>query len=328
MLKNISNKLFKRLYHSNEKSWAIISGATGGLGESYSNILYKLNFNLIIIGRNTKKLMQTKDNILKHNRNSNLNIDIMCIDFENNGTKDIINIINSNICNKNIKILVNCVGQGGNAKNYLENYKYNAEDLTKDILNDEKFVKVNLLSHLILTKLFLRYKNNKEKCLLINISSLLGVNCSPGLSLYGSCKAFQTHFNNSLSFENEYNHDLLDIYTFTPWYIDTNMVKRIKSKFKMTSLKFVQNSLIKISIISYFKYLLNPCSKFFKMLVIKSKSSKYSSSVSFVHYLITKYYVKNRQFPSYFYKYIMKLKLIPISELRKKKKENKKSDNY
>ena len=51
-----------------DKKWAIITGATGGIGSKISETFYLNNANIIILGRDNKKLKSLKNRLYKKKR--------------------------------------------------------------------------------------------------------------------------------------------------------------------------------------------------------------------------------------------------------------------
>jgi short-subunit dehydrogenase len=57
----------------------IITGATSGIGREMAFALAGLNYRIILVGRNEKKCLTTRKNIIK--RTGNLQIDFLTADF-------------------------------------------------------------------------------------------------------------------------------------------------------------------------------------------------------------------------------------------------------
>ncbi len=55
---------FNKKYCQNGKdSWAVVTGATDGIGLGFCKILAKLGFNIVLISRNAEKLKQTVEKL-------------------------------------------------------------------------------------------------------------------------------------------------------------------------------------------------------------------------------------------------------------------------
>ena len=66
--------------------------------------------------------------------------------------------------------------------------------------------------------------DEKQKNLIVFMSSMTANAGSPGVSVYGATKAFVKQFGKSISYE--YNH--IDCTTIVPWHISTEMIGNMK----------------------------------------------------------------------------------------------------
>ena len=91
--------------------WAVITGASDGLGKQYAIELAKSGFNIVLIARNLAKLDQVA-NMLK----STYGVQTLCIvfDFSHLCTQDAVNELKSklDLIPGEISILINNVGVG------------------------------------------------------------------------------------------------------------------------------------------------------------------------------------------------------------------------
>ncbi|EGT42682.1 hypothetical protein CAEBREN_19665 [Caenorhabditis brenneri] len=88
-------------------SWAIVTGATDGIGKSYCFELARRGFNIYLVSRTESKLVQTKKDILA--KHPNVQIHYATFDFTNpssTGYKELLSQLNE----VNIGILINNVG--------------------------------------------------------------------------------------------------------------------------------------------------------------------------------------------------------------------------
>lgn len=53
--------LKKRYCHTDKQSWAVVTGATDGIGLGFCKVLTKMGFNIVLISRNPEKLNTTVD---------------------------------------------------------------------------------------------------------------------------------------------------------------------------------------------------------------------------------------------------------------------------
>uniref|UniRef100_A0A914PAL7 Uncharacterized protein n=1 Tax=Panagrolaimus davidi TaxID=227884 RepID=A0A914PAL7_9BILA len=66
--------------------WAIVTGSTDGIGKAYAIELGKKGFNLILIARNSLKLKNVKEEMLKECKN--IEIETIVYDFSNTNLED------------------------------------------------------------------------------------------------------------------------------------------------------------------------------------------------------------------------------------------------
>jgi 17beta-estradiol 17-dehydrogenase / very-long-chain 3-oxoacyl-CoA reductase len=193
-----SHNLFKRY----GPGWAVITGATDGIGLQYCFQLAQKRFNLIMIARNSEKLIARKAEIQKHIKNE-IKIELVTLDFGCHYSEENYSSFTEVIKEKEIAILVNNVGGGIP----LEVAKCKAEEML-NIIN------VNVTSTTFMTKLILPSMVERSKmCGIINISS--GTECQNGwpyLQMYAASKAFVSSFGNSMAKElKKYKIDVLTV---------------------------------------------------------------------------------------------------------------------
>lgn len=138
----------------------IITGATSGIGLATAELLISKNWQVLLIGRNYKKLKQIKDQF----ENTNL---VFIQQADLSIKKDILKIFQNNEIHwENLYGLVNCAGT------YIE-----TNMLTINNKSWEKTFKTNLLAPFLITKLFVKekLKYNNTQASIVNISSMLAI---------------------------------------------------------------------------------------------------------------------------------------------------------
>jgi hypothetical protein len=152
--------------------WAIVAGASEGLGAAFAEILAKRHLNLVLIARRLDKL-----EALSNKLQDKYQIETLCqsIDLADFGqTKQFVSQLSINI-----GLLV-----------------YNAayapigyfEDICEEDL--EKIVNVNIKTPLLLSKLVSTKMIEKGKGGIVLMSSLAGIQGSPKIATYAASKAF------------------------------------------------------------------------------------------------------------------------------------------
>jgi short-subunit dehydrogenase len=167
-------------------NYTLITGASSGIGLEMAKILAAKNYNLILIARSKKRLIQIqKELIAKHN------VDIQTLLFdlaEKNAAQDIYNQVKEN--NWQVTGLINNAGFGDYG-NFVE----------MPLINDEEMIAVNVTALVGLTKLFASemLKNNDGR--IMNVASILSFLPFPYYSVYSATKCFVLSFTETLAAE-------------------------------------------------------------------------------------------------------------------------------
>ena len=191
------------------KKKILITGATGDIGSEISFLFAKNNAELLLAGKDIKKLINLKSKILKSHKTK---INIYSFDIgKHEETKSAFKDIFSK--NKNIDVLVNNAGilKEGLIGMISE----------KDIKNT---IGTNLIGPINLIQLVNKIMNKKNSSI-INISSIMGVRGNSGQSLYSSSKSGLIGF--TLSAAKELGSKGIRVNAIAPGYIKTKMVKHI-----------------------------------------------------------------------------------------------------
>jgi len=192
----------------------LITGATGGIGKAISILFAKNNGELLLLGRNKKKLKQFRLQILKSYK---IKISVYPFDISNyEETKNAFRNIFSKT--KNVDVLVNNAGI----------LKENLIGMItkKDI---DQTINTNLIGPINLTQLVSKIMIKKNSSI-INISSIIGKVGSRGQSLYSSSKAGLIGF--TFSTAKEFASRGIRVNAIAPGFIKTKMVSKIyKNKY-------------------------------------------------------------------------------------------------
>ncbi|MDR3680927.1 MAG: SDR family NAD(P)-dependent oxidoreductase [Flavipsychrobacter sp.] len=173
-------------------AYAVVSGATDGIGKAIAMELANNGFNIILHGRNSDKLKLVETEIKTKNALSK----VICLlhDGSINSQLDI-----SSIKNLTMTVLVNNVGTG--PINELVKYTNNEIDAT---------ITLNAAFPSQLTRNLLPYLN--KHALILNVSSYAGLFPPPYLAVYAGTKAYNNAFSISLARELE-NTEVISLIT-------------------------------------------------------------------------------------------------------------------
>lgn len=181
--------------NSLKNEWAIITGASKGLGRSIAHGLAKEGMNLILIAR-TKKLLVSLANELKP-----FNIKLHLIEAD--VTKDsMINKVLKVCHNKNISILINNAG--------IVNMKP-LDLMSKDEI--AALIDTNLLAPIKITRAIVPLLKKKRAGTIVNINSTAGRKPALHHTIYCATKYGLDGFSRSLQLElNDYGIRIINIY--------------------------------------------------------------------------------------------------------------------
>jgi len=189
----------------------ILTGATGGIGNSIVDTLVSLNANLILTGTNEEKL--------KNLKNKHKNVIVIKQDISiHNELEEFINRCSTEL-NDKIDILINNAG------------------ITKDNLTIrmekaewDKVIDINLTSTFLLSKYVIKKMLKKKYGKIINITSVVGHTGNLGQANYSASKGGVSSMSKSLSLE--YAKKNITVNCIAPGFIDTAMTEKINDEFK------------------------------------------------------------------------------------------------
>ena len=167
----------------------LITGSSGGLGNYLATCFAKKGHEILLHGRNERKLKSAKENIIKNGSNAKYIVADLNIE------KDL-----NNLCEfalkEDIKILIN------NAGIICPNLPFH--EINDEIINS--MINVNLIAPI---KIINKLSNNLE--FIININSMVGRESKKNRTLYSASKWGLRGFSNSLKMESS-SYDILDVY--------------------------------------------------------------------------------------------------------------------
>ncbi|XP_067348138.1 hydroxysteroid (20-beta) dehydrogenase 2 [Channa argus] len=202
--------------------WAVVTGATSGIGKAYASELARRGLDVVLISRSVDKLqMVAKEIEDKYGRKTHT----IQVDFTDG--QRIYSAIAAKLQGLNIGILVNNVGMS-----YSDHFAYFLEipDAEQKIT---QVVNCNILSVPQMTRLVLPDMVKRGTGLIINISSEVGIRPHPLLSLYSATKIFVTYFSQCL--HAEYKTKGITVQCVAPFLVSTNMTKNVNTSFLVKS---------------------------------------------------------------------------------------------
>ncbi|XP_015242016.1 very-long-chain 3-oxoacyl-CoA reductase-A [Cyprinodon tularosa] len=190
--------------------WAVVTGATDGIGKSYAEELARRGFAMMLISRSQEKLDDVARSLEEQFKVETRTI---AVDF---GKLDIYSKIEEGLAELEIGVLVNNVGV---SYPYPEYYLH-IPDLENFITNT---INVNMTSVCQMTRLVLPKMVERSKGVILNISSASGMYPVPLLTVYSATKAFVDFFSRGL--HEEYRRQGIIIQSVLPFFVATKMTR-------------------------------------------------------------------------------------------------------
>jgi len=221
-------------------SWAVITGATDGIGLEYARELGKKGLNLLLISRNPTKLNETKESI--HSSAPKCKeIRTLAIDFSK--PEGIYEKIRQEVAKlPTVEALVNNVGISYcTPELYSQLEVTNSQSFVDDVIN------INVISCAKMIKIVLPRMESQKKGVIINISSISAAYPTPLLSLYAASKIFVDLLSRSL--HGEVKDKRIIVQSVLPSYVMTKMSKIRKPSFLVPTPKaYVQGAMKTIGV--------------------------------------------------------------------------------
>ncbi|MFD2288208.1 SDR family NAD(P)-dependent oxidoreductase [Pedobacter petrophilus] len=168
-----------------KKHFALITGATSGIGYELAKLFAADGHNLIIVSRNEDDLAKTAKSLTANG------IEVITIAkdlFEPRGAYEVFEEVSN--WGHQIDVLVNDAGQGSYGK-------FTETDLEKDL----NIIQLNISATVILTKLFLREMVKRNTGKILNLASIAGKAPGPYQAVYHGTKAFVHSFSEAIRSE-------------------------------------------------------------------------------------------------------------------------------
>uniref|UniRef100_A0A3B1IC39 Hydroxysteroid (20-beta) dehydrogenase 2 n=1 Tax=Astyanax mexicanus TaxID=7994 RepID=A0A3B1IC39_ASTMX len=194
--------------------WAVVTGATSGIGRAYALELARRGLDIVLISRSEEKLLQTAKEIESQYRRQTR---IIQADFT--GGESIYPAIAQQLKGLEIGILVNNV-----AMNYAEEFAHFL-DVPDSEQRITQVINCNILSVTQMTRVILPHMVERGSGLIINLSSEAASKPQPMLALYSATKIFVTYFSRCL--HSEYRSRGITVQCVAPFVVSTNMTNNV-----------------------------------------------------------------------------------------------------
>ena len=167
-------------------SYALITGASKGIGKEIANELASRGYDLLIVARNSYELQQVKESIEKKYANT---VDYLVADLSEQGS---VNRMYQWVLEKQVdlRILVNNAGYG--LVGEFESYSF---------VESQQMMQVNMNALVESCHAFYPMLTGKGQAYVLNIASSTAYQAIPLMSLYAATKVFVLNFSRGLFHE-------------------------------------------------------------------------------------------------------------------------------
>ena len=189
----------------------IVTGATGGIGNSIIEKLYNSGANILATGTRNEKLVELKKKFQ----------DIEILKFDISQTNDLENFIED--ATKQLGGKLDCVVNNAGITQDNLAIRMNLEEW-------KKVIDINLTSTFLISKFAIKKMLKNKKGKIINITSVVGHTGNLGQTNYTAAKAGIVAMSKSLALE--YAKKNINVNCISPGFIKTAMTDKIDEKFK------------------------------------------------------------------------------------------------
>lgn len=196
-----------RFLQPNRESWALVTGASDGIGWALTKALLDRGFNIILHARNPEKLSRrTRELKAQYPNRQCIGIAADAVDVLPSVARLVSIAKEVQASGGSLTVLVNNVGGAGifGTPTYSPLADTPLEVAVKQI-------ELNATFPTILTRALLPVLMSNKTALVLNISSYAGVYGDPFISVYAATKAFNNIFSTSLAYEMRVLHPSLEV---------------------------------------------------------------------------------------------------------------------
>ncbi|KIJ62390.1 hypothetical protein HYDPIDRAFT_182759 [Hydnomerulius pinastri MD-312] len=217
-------------------AWAVVTGASDGIGKEFALQLASAGFNILLVARNEGMLSAVGAEIANRTAGK-VETRIQLIDFAKNDPAAL-NALQTVLSSLDVGVLVNNVGKSHNMPTYF------AETVEQE---NEDIVTININGTLRVTHAVLPGMIQRKRGLILNIGSFAGQVPSPMLATYSGTKAFVSIFTSALA--DEVRQHNITVQHLNTYFVVSKMSNIRKSSMLVpTPAGYVRSALSKVGL--------------------------------------------------------------------------------
>ncbi|GAV02278.1 hypothetical protein RvY_12868 [Ramazzottius varieornatus] len=190
--------------------WAVVTGATDGIGKGYAFDLARRGCNIVLISRTEKKLRTVAAEI---ETLYNVRTKILVADFTS-VEEEVYPYLKRELSKLEVGTLVNNVGM-------MQKYPEHFHLIPEGDKACTDLIRCNMVAQTMMSRIILPQMVQRKKGVIINLSSAAGDTPVPLIALYSASKAYNNFL--SLAMDMEYRDQGLIIQSIQPFVVATNM---------------------------------------------------------------------------------------------------------
>ena len=204
--------------------WALITGASSGIGRDMARYLFQLGYHLILVARNQTKLEELKQELMDNQDKTTKPQEILVI-AKDLSQKEQCVLLYEETKHISLDLLVNNAGFG-----------VFGEFIETDLETEINLINTNITAVHILTKLYLQDMVKQNKGHILNVASISGMEPGPLMATYYASKAYIIRFSRAIHKELKKKKTKVGISILCPGPVDTNFNNVAKVVFKAPSM--------------------------------------------------------------------------------------------
>ncbi|XP_073461570.1 inactive hydroxysteroid dehydrogenase-like protein 1 isoform X1 [Aquarana catesbeiana] len=189
--------------------WAIVTGATSGIGKAYAEELASHGMNIILVSRNPEKLKEVSEAIA-----ATYKVETRFIVADFSLGREVYPHIKEALRNVEVGILVNNAG-------VFHDYPQITTEVPEDKLWE--IINVNIGAAVMMVHIVLPGMVQRKRGAIVNVSSGTCCKATPLMNIYASSKSFMDSFSRALHYE--YASKEIFIQSLVTYFVKTNILQ-------------------------------------------------------------------------------------------------------